>query len=129
MDLRFFDFTQHTCYPKVFIADRYPNPTYTENVLSKPGKSETFFEYKLSQYFKNLLIRNVQKNNYKPDYILVSDNKDVIIDIEVDEPYSFKESKPIHFIGKDDERDSFFIKEGWDIIRFSESQVVNHPNG
>ncbi|TDH23962.1 hypothetical protein EXU57_15830 [Segetibacter sp. 3557_3] len=129
MDLKFFDFTDSGYYPKVLLTDIEPDMRFKEDIISKPGKSETFFEYKLNQYFNKYLIRDIEKDNYKPDFVIASKKEGYIIDIEVDEPYAFKQAKPIHFTGKDDKRDSFFANAGWDVIRFSENQVINYPNG
>ncbi|MCY7283686.1 MAG: endonuclease domain-containing protein, partial [Cyanobacteria bacterium CAN_BIN43] len=51
------------------------------------------------------------------------------IDIEIDEPYAYNTKEPTHFLGawKDDNRNNFFLSKGWLVIRFSEEQVVRHP--
>ena len=50
------------------------------------------------------------------------------IDIEIDEPYIGNDGTPIHFLkGNDEERDTFFTRKNWLVIRFAESQIVENP--
>ncbi|MGI8935818.1 MAG: DUF559 domain-containing protein, partial [Phormidesmis sp.] len=52
------------------------------------------------------------------------------IDIEVDEPYVYHTKHAIHYdtSEKDYKRNQFFADKGWIVIRFSEQQVVCHPD-
>lgn len=63
---------------------------------------------------------------YEPDISIIErDNKyGIRIDIEIDEPYSGVERKPIHYIGcGDDYRDLCITNLGWIVVRFSEKQI------
>jgi very-short-patch-repair endonuclease len=50
----------------------------------------------------------------------------IFIDIEIDEPYSFEERKPIHFDDSDCERDKYFAESGFIVIRFTEDQIIDN---
>lgn len=94
------------------------------------GYSETFFESKLKKYFGNYLLKNYIIDDgrnfpYYPDFILHIPNKNLIIDIEIDEPYAFISKDPIHI--NDDVRNFYFQNNGWGIIRFAEIQTVQYP--
>jgi hypothetical protein len=100
------------------------------------GKSE----YSLYQYLTNrfgtdkILWGNYSLFGYYPDILYVDNNTKTYIDIEIDEPYSFKTNEPIHylhadienkqFIDTNKERDKAFLKYGWTVVRFSEKQVL-----
>lgn len=66
---------------------------------------------------------------YFPDIAIVGEG--LFIDIEVDEPYSDDDGTPIHYvengISVDNGRNRFLSRNGWEIIRFSEEQVVKEP--
>lgn len=118
-------------YPEIF----YPNISkVNDNLIErenfKQGFTETVFEYNLKKYFKNYLLKNFIINDgrpypYYPDYILFIPNKNLIIDIELDEPYVYNSKKPIHI--DDDLRNKYFLDNGWGIIRFAEIQTVKFP--
>lgn len=106
-------------YPKVEIVERnlidFPN--------SKIGFTENFFEQKLKRYFKSHILKNVVLNDekkypYQPDYVFHYDERDLYIDIEIDEPYAYHSKKPIHI--DDNKRNNYFLQKGWSIIRFAE---------
>jgi len=63
-----------------------------------------------------------------PDFIYIDTNINLHIDIEVDEPYAFKEREPVHYQDKDLKRNQFFSDRSWLILRFSEEQVVRYPD-
>lgn len=63
---------------------------------------------------------------YSPDIAYIDDCNNLHIDIEVDEPYSYRSREPHHYIGSDDRRNQFFLERHWLVIRFSEEQVVCH---
>ena len=51
------------------------------------------------------------------------------IDIEIDEPYTGYERKPIHYIGcGDNYRDHVLINHGWIVVRFSEKQIYEESS-
>jgi len=62
---------------------------------------------------------------YYPDIAIAINN--LYIDIEIDEPYSMDSRLPIHCIGSDDYRNTYVTSQGWEVIRFAESQIVEYP--
>ena len=61
---------------------------------------------------------------FEPDIaIICSTNKNIRIDIEIDEPYAGITRQPTHCRGEDVNRDNYFKNRGWIVIRFSEFQV------
>lgn len=65
--------------------------------------------------------------SYRPDFALYWDKFNICIDIEIDEPYDICSHKPLHYIGcSDNLRDTYFTRNGWCVIRYSENQVLNH---
>jgi hypothetical protein len=106
---------------------------FTVEQKIKKGRSETYFDYKLDKYFRGFIKKNVSlsgasdRRRYKPDYIFYDDKRNIFIDIEVDEPYVFFRNIPVHYQGKDEKRNAYFLSKGWDVIRFTEEQVINQP--
>lgn len=106
----------------------------------KQGPSEDFFYDYLRIYsefssYKVNVYRNVRipivSSFYYPDFVFTYDN--LVIDIEIDEPYEIDEGSPIHYkndshSGVDDDRNRFFTKNGWCVIRFAEEQIYNQPS-
>ena len=64
---------------------------------------------------------------YKPDILIHDSYNNIIINIEIDEPYSIISGEPIHFQDADTNRNSYFLSKGWFIIRFAEEQIVKQP--
>ena len=64
------------------------------------------------------------QGKYVTDYTYVDQELKIII--EVDEPYSLKTKEPYHLF--DSNRNNFFIKNLWIILRFCEEQVMLYPN-
>ncbi len=103
------------------------------------GKSENLLWSEAKKIFGENIYRNITISNqswiipYMPD--LVFNDGEILIDIEIDEPYSFKDSKPIHYydlITKkhvDTDRDDYFLSNNWFVIRFTEKQVITHTKG
>lgn len=100
------------------------------------GVTEPILFHALHNYFEKYpeieILQNIsipiKKRNYgyKPDIALVWREKNVYIDIEIDEPYDIVSRKPIHYIGCSDElRNKYLQENGWFVIRFSEEQIVN----
>ena len=89
-------------------------------------------DLKLHDFYDDisLFIGNYSKP-YEPDIAYIDVQKGIFIDIEIDEPYSGWERKPIHYKTKygtiDDARNNYFTERGWTVIRFSEKQVYEHP--
>ena len=65
-------------------------------------------------------------NSYVPDFCFIHPTKSLKIDIEIDEPYTYK--KPIHYFGSDNRRNQYFVDKNWIVMRFSEQQVLTAPN-
>uniref|UniRef100_UPI003FEE47B1 HU family DNA-binding protein n=1 Tax=Prevotella sp. TaxID=59823 RepID=UPI003FEE47B1 len=68
--------------------------------------------------------------SYRPDVCLYWKERNIYVDIEVDEPYDIVSRKPIHYKGNGDNlRDRYFIRNGWCVIRFAESQIHKNIEG
>jgi hypothetical protein len=65
---------------------------------------------------------------YEPDLVLVNElnGLNLFLDIEIDEPYDGVSWRPSHCKG-DDERDEFFTRRGWVVVRFAEIQIHQQP--
>lgn len=63
---------------------------------------------------------------YFPDIAIIIEN--LYIDVEIDEPYTMDSKLPIHCVGSDDYRNYYLASNGWEIIRFSEQQIVEHTD-
>ena len=67
---------------------------------------------------------------YSPDICYIYQG--IYIDIEVDEPYYFKDGQYYPYHGYDQWRDAnrneFFTHRSWIVIRFAEEQVVKYPD-
>lgn len=88
-----------------------------------------FFQYPIydNLYFENSYFENLKNI---PDYVLYENNLNLFIDIEIDEPYIGSEGIPIHFTrGNDQDRDNYFTKKKWIVIRFAEIQIIENPVG
>lgn len=101
----------------------------TEHIQSsenpKRGVLESFFYKRLYKKFPSYVKKDIKVGQYFPDIALIIENV-CYIDIEIDEPYSFDDQLPIHYIGSSDVgRDVFFEQAGWYVVRFSEIQIKN----
>jgi hypothetical protein len=68
---------------------------------------------------------NLDYETYYPDFTFICNKTNLHIDIEIDEPYSLLDKKPIHHTeSNDDERNRFFLEQNWCVIRFSEKQIA-----
>lgn len=98
------------------------------------GALENYFFQRLLKYFNQEFISNnkyrinINKNYFVPDFAYFDPNKNILIDIEIDEPYTFREKKVIHNGNSDSTRDMYFQRAGWAVIRFSEKQISEQPN-
>ena len=63
---------------------------------------------------------------YYPDFVY-RDASGLCIDIEIDEPYVWATGLPHHCQGQDEDRNAFFLRKQWAVIRFAEEQVVRQP--
>jgi len=100
---------------------------------NKLGVTEnTFFEV-LKKYFKSdfkihndyHITHKSGNNAYEPDFLLINEkeNKNIFINIEIDEPYDGISRIPTHEINRDVYRDLFFTNRGYVVIRFTEKQI------
>ncbi len=89
---------------------------------------ETYFPRRIHQGLK-FHIPNAQ-HSYSADFTYADNEFGLWIDIEIDEPYYYKNGSPTHACDddKDKIRNLFFLKGNWVIIRFAEEQVVRQPN-
>ena len=103
--------------------------TYTQ------GKSESdFYNFLINKskqlfFYNNLIVKDEHYSGkpYLPDITFWEPTTNFILAIEIDEPYILETGIPTHCIGADDERDDYFLKNGWSVLRFSEYQVVKYP--
>jgi very-short-patch-repair endonuclease len=116
-------------YPKIILAEDEPSSDlFEKNLCSNANKGENenvlfdlLKEKKLPVYSNHLI------NPYHPDIVIIDKAKKIIIDIEIDEPYSYDGELTHYFENeKDNERDIYLQEKGIHIIRFSERQVVYH---
>ncbi|WP_375434450.1 hypothetical protein [uncultured Hymenobacter sp.] len=116
-------------------AKKPKNITLDDERHFRKGKSEAMFYKYLVECFgsniqinKKLDVLDGYKYNisYYPDFVY-QDKTGLYIDIEIDEPYDEKNGKPMHCVGKDDDRNNFFIDNRWAVIRFTEEQVLRWP--
>ena len=71
----------------------------------------------------------IQNRNYgyKPDIAIIWKEKNIYIDIEIDEPYDIVSRKPIHYLNSSDKlRNSYLINNGWFVLRFAEEQIAKN---
>lgn len=124
---------------KLFLQNLHPQIAPSRGSLPlKRGTAELRFLEALNSELKGLIFMDMvprqewayDRNTYNPDFTLICDQTNLHIDIEIDEPYSFSEKTPIHFIGSsDDKRNEFFLVNNWCIIRFSEKQILQNTIG
>jgi hypothetical protein len=69
----------------------------------------------------------IEGYRYEPDLVYINKEKNIFVDIEIDEPYSgghhpthYITSKGVH---KDARRNELFCKAGWYVVRFTERQM------
>jgi DNA helicase-2/ATP-dependent DNA helicase PcrA len=99
------------------------------------GNAERFFLTVLERYFPGKVFTRRYINSpppsdryYTPDFTFIEPEYRLFMDIEIDEPYEYKQGKPTHFIGSDDERNRHISERyGWVVIRFTEEQVIRQP--
>ncbi len=126
-------------YPKIFIPNRIKTKVIKPNFIQSSetkGASEAFFYQELLKYFKddeifwgNFELKKTKSIfSYYPDFVYYNKQKELIIDIEIDEPYVYTSNKPTHYFGIDSKRDEHFIKSGWFVVRFTEKQICQQPS-
>jgi very-short-patch-repair endonuclease len=117
-------------YPIIIRAKKEPPlDLFAKDLSSKANKGENeniifdlLKENKLPVYSNHFI------NPYHPDIVIIDKENKLLIDIEIDEPYSYDGELTHYFENEcDSERNLYFHEKGIHIIRFSERQVVNHP--
>lgn len=124
------------CYTLFPAIDTVLYP-YRRKKVERRGYSEESFQETLSaslSTFSNLQVLGDVSilpcsgmHPYEPDIAIVEKtfNKGIRIDVEIDEPYTGYDRKPIHFIGcGDGYRDQVLVNHGWIVVRFSEKQII-----
>ena len=90
------------------------------------GYHENALFYQLMKLYPTYVKVDRKKGNYYPD-ILMNIKDYAYIDIEVDEPYEFKTKRETHYKdSSDEERNDYFLEEGWFVVRFAETQIIHH---
>lgn len=103
-----------------------------ETEFNKLGVSEILFFNALYNEFRDKITHNKtvfvsgENSYYTPDFIYF--DEEIFIDIEIDEPYTLEEHKPIHYEFNDESRDDFFVDLNWGIIRFTEKQIIKETD-
>jgi hypothetical protein len=100
---------------------------------NKLGYTENSFFNELNRYFSSQFKvyndRHILLNNnysaYEPDFLLINEKteKNIFINIEIDEPYDGISRVPTHELNSDVYRDLFFTNRGYIVIRFTEKQI------
>lgn len=107
---------------------------------ARTGMAEAHLYERLTHHFPGMVTRRrMLKQEYHPDFLLFDPAHQLRIDIELDEPYDLRLKAPIHYVDWDAEkseyrslnaeRDEVFLSAGWVVIRFSEMQAVQDPDG
>jgi len=103
----------------------------TDNIVE--GVSEPYFYEYLKDYFDSKIYPNLILPNrtggrhFYPDFVYWDKEKNLLIDIEIDEPYIGKTGQPIHYSATDHQRNKKFIRNRWVVIRFTEKQIIKYP--
>lgn len=83
--------------------------------------------------------RDDKRNFFYPDIIAIDQSSRLIFDIEIDEPYSFAQNEPIHYVCHLEETEEYqYMKrehfrnlcltaKGMVVVRFAEEQVIKYP--
>ena len=117
------------------LAEREDIYNFQIDDSANKGLSESYFLSYLQKWFcypwRIIEHCQFQGERYTPtaDFILINDDLKLAIDLEIDEPYTIKESMPIHLVEdrKYIIRDQFFLGLGYIVIRFAEYQIAKYP--
>jgi len=122
---------KHNCTLKLPRIGRSNQKGYKEDDFFSKIKLQ-ILDIEVSNNF-HMVIPNYSKP-YEPDMVLFDKEKNLYIDIEIDEPYDGFYRYPTHNYRAEDDfkqdniRDLFFTESGWVVIRFTEKQVHKQPN-
>ena len=133
-------------YPKLFTPQLFDTVSRKEfiekeilphivdpNAQNIVGISEKYFQEYIEESFKEKYIPGAvlpskgRGNGIVPDFLLYDRNNNFYLDIEIDEPYVWKENIITHFIGADFDRDFNVTQANWFILKFTEEQVIINP--
>lgn len=108
-------------------TNRFATSGVMEPVLTKALKEIPQIEPKI-QILQNISVPvNNRTYGYKPDIAIIWREKNIFIDVEIDEPYDIISRSPIHYKGCGDGlRNAYFLDNGWNVIRIAEKQIVDN---
>ena len=129
--------------PKVAAQLESSQPESVLESQARMGAAESHLYQRLAAHFPNLVLRRrmlrTGAGEFHPDYLLFDPRTRLRLDIELDEPYNLRLKAPIHFVEwnaaagaylpLDVARDEAFLTAGWVVVRFSETQAVEDPDG
>ena len=108
-------------YPILIKANTSTPKLYPDNAMYEVSTNplERSLAWHLSEHFGRKIFTRQKVGFYFPDISFIDVEQDILIDIEIDEPYSRSEI-PTHFIDDpiDIKRNKFFSENGWNVIRF-----------
>jgi len=96
------------------------------NFLNMLDDFDVYTEHKVPISYSN-------DKYYYPDFVLKHKKTGLFIDLEIDEPYSGETGTPIHYLEEnyfesiDTNRNDFFTRNQWIVIRLAEQQVFQFP--
>ncbi len=97
---------------------------------AKKGVAESFFSDLLLKQFGDNILFDICFKGYYPDFVYYNKSSNILINIEIDEPYVGHSGEPIHytdgFYRVDQKRDDVFIKNGFIVLRFAEIQIFKY---
>lgn len=120
----------HFQYASSVFSDR----DSTERTVKK-GATESLFSSELSQsglfHLHGPMHVNYYQYSYYPDIVISSADGKILFDLEIDEPYTFEDGSPIHYLNEegfsvDSDRNEAFVAKGFCVVRFSEEQIIRH---
>lgn len=133
-------------YPKLFtpqLYDKFSRKEFVDKEIlhhkvdSKAqnivGISEKYFQKYIEDSFKDKYIPGAvlpskgRGSAIVPDFLLFDRDNNIYLDIEIDEPYVWKENIITHFIGADFDRDFSVTQANWFILKFTEEQIIVNP--
>lgn len=122
-------------YPiRLKLNNKYPIEFEILALRNDKGVLENFFFDYLKRRFPNKVFNSISikvgQKEITPDIAFIDNERNIFIDIEIDEPYTINNGslKPIHIISTDDNRNQLLLNNGWNVIRFAEKQIALHPD-
>lgn len=104
------------------------SPFVRDNNSTPRSEAENALFYQLMKVMPDNIFIDMKMGNYKID-LAIKTNNGVCIDLEIDEPYEYDTKREQHCIdGEDEERNNYFRKNDWFVIRFSEKQALKYTD-